>query len=268
VTIGDMRLECRLAKSVAFLAILSLLLTITLSGCGRKGGQPSYRLPSGKRYVKVPRGTQRPYKIKGRTYYPLPSAIGYEEVGYASWYGPGFHGRKTANGERYDMHAMTAAHKILPMNTLVRVKNLANGREVVVRINDRGPFVKNRIIDLSYAAAKKLGVIGPGVAKVRLTALSEVSSAASSEVYYVKRPLFNVGKFYIQVGAFSSRDNALRLRGRLLGRYRDVRVVKARVDGSLYYRVQIRAPRNLKEARGLEKRLEESGFPQAFLIAD
>ena len=248
-------------------ALLCLVLALFPAGCGKKA--PSrYGLPSGKKYVKVPRGTQRPYRINGRTYYPLPSAIGYEEVGYASWYGPGFHGRKTANGERYNMHAMTAAHKILPMNTLVRVKNLANGREVVVRINDRGPFVKNRIIDLSYAAARKLGVIGPGVAKVRLTALSEVSSASSSEVYYVKRPLFNVGNFYIQVGAFASRDNAYKLRKRLSMRYPSVRVVRASVDGSMFYRVQIKAPSALKEARVFEKQLEGSGFPGAFLIAD
>ncbi|MEA1867752.1 MAG: septal ring lytic transglycosylase RlpA family protein, partial [Thermodesulfobacteriota bacterium] len=102
--------------------------------------------------------TQRPYEVNGHVYYPLPFAKGFVEEGYASWYGKKFHGRPTASSEPYNMYAITAAHRTLPMNTYVRVLNLANGREVVVRINDRGPFAKKRIIDLSYGAAGKVGL--------------------------------------------------------------------------------------------------------------
>ncbi len=115
--------------------------------------------------------TQRPYVIEGRKYYPIPSAEGYEETGLASWYGDPFHGRKTANGETYDMHGVTAAHKTLPMNTMLLVKNLANGKTATVRINDRGPFVDGRIIDLSYTTARELGIYRRGTGKVQIVAL-------------------------------------------------------------------------------------------------
>jgi rare lipoprotein A len=112
----------------------------------------------------------KPYKISGKWYQPLPYARGYRERGLASWYGKKFHGRKTANGETYNMYGISAAHKTLPLGTYVTVKNLDNGKTLVVRINDRGPFVKGRIIDLSYGAAKKLGVVGPGTARVDVLA--------------------------------------------------------------------------------------------------
>ncbi len=118
--------------------------------------------------------TQRPYVIEGQKYYPIPSAEGYEETGFASWYGDPFHGRKTANGETYDMHGVTAAHKTLPMNTMLLVKNLVNGKTTTVRINDRGPFVDGRIIDLSYTTAKELGIYRRGTGKVQIVALCAV----------------------------------------------------------------------------------------------
>ena len=113
-------------------------------------------------------GNKNPYQIFGKTYVLLPSAKGYSEEGIASWYGRKFHGRKTANGEIYDMYKMTAAHTTLPIPTFVRVTNLDNGRQIVVRVNDRGPFHGGRIIDLSYAAAKKLGYDTKGTARVRV----------------------------------------------------------------------------------------------------
>jgi rare lipoprotein A len=115
--------------------------------------------------------TQRPYVIKGETYHPIPSAEGYEETGFASWYGDPFHGRKTANGETYDMYGVTAAHKTLPMNTMLLVKNMVNGKTTTVRVNDRGPFVDGRIIDLSYTTAQELGVVHHGTEKVQIIAL-------------------------------------------------------------------------------------------------
>lgn len=111
------------------------------------------------------------YRVRGKTYHVLKSSKNYTAVGNASWYGKRFQHKKTTGGERFNMHAMTAAHKTLPLNSRVEVTNLKNGRKVQVRINDRGPFVHNRIIDLSYAAAKKLGITGGGVALVRLKAV-------------------------------------------------------------------------------------------------
>lgn len=114
------------------------------------------------------RATMRPYTINGKTYYPTTVSVGDTASGTASWYGPDFHGKKTSNGETYNMNAMTAAHKTLPMNTMVRVTNLGNGAQTTVRINDRGPFVAGRIIDLSKAAATSIGMIGAGTARVKL----------------------------------------------------------------------------------------------------
>ena len=114
------------------------------------------------------RATMRPYTINGTTYYPTTVSVGDTASGIASWYGPDFHGKKTSNGETYNMNAMTAAHKTLPMNTMVRVTNLGNGAQTTVRINDRGPFVAGRIIDLSKAAATSIGMIGTGTARVKL----------------------------------------------------------------------------------------------------
>jgi rare lipoprotein A len=133
----------------------------------KKGGKKKQGKKKGK---KIP-ATQRPYVIEGQKYYPIPSADGYEETGLASWYGDPFHGRKTANGETYDMYGVTAAHKTLPMNTMLLVRNLVNGKTATVRINDRGPFVDGRIIDLSYTTAKELGIYRRGTGKVQIVAL-------------------------------------------------------------------------------------------------
>lgn len=152
----------------ACLAIALLLTIIGLNGCGAlvPGSQP------GPKYVPFtetgpPRPSGKSYKIKGRTYHTLATAAGYEETGEATWYGPGFHRRKTASGERYNMNALTAAHTSLPMDTVVEVTNLENGRKVNVRINDRGPFAKGRIIDLSRKAAKTIELDGKGRVKVK-----------------------------------------------------------------------------------------------------
>ena len=118
------------------------------------------------------RSTMKPYTVRGQVYYPIPAIEGEIFIGKASWYGPNFHGHKTSNGEIYNMHKRTAAHKTLPINTYVKVTNLKNGKVTVVRINDRGPFVSGRIIDLSYQAAKEIGLIKYGVVPVRLEVVS------------------------------------------------------------------------------------------------
>lgn len=126
-----------------------------------------YQAPS----IKVKRKIGKPYRINGVTYYPLQSSEGYRRKGIASWYGSDFHGKKTANGEIYNMYAMTAAHPTLPLPTWVRVTNLENGRNILVRVNDRGPFLRGRLIDLSYTAASKLGMAEQGTAPVLVEAL-------------------------------------------------------------------------------------------------
>lgn len=129
----------------------------------------------------------KPYTVAGVTYYPLESAKGFTEEGTASWYGPDFHGKNTANGEEYNQEGYTAAHKTLPFNTMVRVENMANGKSVVVRVNDRGPFKSERIIDLSHRAALDLGLTGSGTAKVRLAVAGAGGSrAASGEWHHSK----------------------------------------------------------------------------------
>ncbi len=210
-------------------------------------------------------GWLKPYKVNGKVYYPLPSAQGYTEVCYASWYGPGFHGKLAASGEVYNMYDYTAAHRILPMGTYVLVKNLENGKEVVVRINDRGPFVKGRCIDLSYAAAKALGMIGKGVVKVRLIALGE-GKKVKNYIVYNRLPNIRYNEFYLQVGAFKIYKNALSLKLKLERSFPKVRIEPYRKDGELFYRVQIYLSNDLKKAYAMAERLKTL-FPQGFLVA-
>ncbi|MDP2763340.1 MAG: septal ring lytic transglycosylase RlpA family protein, partial [Brevundimonas sp.] len=142
-----------------------LLLVAACAGGPRAGGEGG-RIPIVTDPAPIVSGTMRPYQIRGRWYRPAEQP-GYDETGLASWYGAQFNGRPTATGERFDMHALTAAHKTLPLPGLVEVTNLANGRRIVVRVNDRGPFVDNRIIDLSRGSAEALGLLSAGVGEVR-----------------------------------------------------------------------------------------------------
>jgi len=205
------------------------------------------------------RGTYRPYKVKGVTYYPLQSAKGFHEEGLASWYGPGFHGCKTSSGEIYDQYKPTCAHKLLPMHTMVRVTNLRNGRSVVLRVNDRGPFVSGRIVDLSLYGAKTLGVYARGTAPVRLEVVGNVPGA---------RPDGELpGPFFVQVGAFVQRENATRLLPHLVaGGYRDSRIVDRMIDGTLYWRVLAGTFPSLASAEAARARLDRI-YHGAFVIA-
>ena len=240
-----------------------LVLGAFLSGCASKPPGHHVSIPPG--FSSLP-PTQRPYKVDGHTYYPLPSARGFVQVGYASWYGRRFHGRPTANGERYDMHAFTAAHRTLPMDTWVLVQNLENGRQVVARINDRGPFVKRRIIDLSYAAARRIGLVGPGTAKVRVIALAE-GRLSGGQVHFTRYPALKRGTFYVQVGAFRDPANAYALKQRLERTYGRVHVYRCALKGRTFYRVQLFASHDYDDAKALEARMERSGFPGAFVVA-
>lgn len=155
--------------------------------------------------------TMRAYTVKGKKYYPKYVKIGDTQSGIASWYGPGFHGKKTSNGEVFNTNTLTAAHKTFPMNTMVRVDNLENSRSVIVRINDRGPFVDNRIIDLSNLAAHKLNMTKKGTARVRLTVVGVNSTVANANInknINVINDIANTGEYMLQLGAFSTFTNA------------------------------------------------------------
>ena len=174
--------------------------------------------------------------------------MGSYERGVASWYGPGFNGRRTANGERYNMYELTAAHPSLPFDTVVEVKNLRNARAVNVRINDRGPFAKRRIIDLSYAAARSIGVFGPGTAEVELRIVDE-------------RALYR--RFTVQVGAFAESDRAVVLHGEMMKVYPEAFVHS---DGT-WHRVQVGLFENRDNAESLRRELAAMGITSVVVVA-
>lgn len=255
--------------------IAGCLFVFILSGCAPKiidrmptikpATRPTKRLPA---RAKIP-GTQKPYKIQGKTYYPIPSAYGYNKVGIASWYGKKFHGRKTSNGETYNMYANTAAHKTLPMNTELMVENLANGRKIFVRVNDRGPFVKGRILDLSYTAAKKLDMLKHGTTKIRITALAEAVTEVRNNKrveHFLPYEDLNAGEFYVQIGSFTNKANAYRLKGKLVAQGKKMAIKTYKDNDTTFYRVQVRAGRTISDANIVEKKLERY-YPGAFVIA-
>jgi rare lipoprotein A len=181
-------------------------------------------------------GNPDSYVVYGTRYYTRASAEGYVERGIASWYGTKFHGRRTSSGEPYDMYAMTAAHKTLPLPSYVRVTNLKDGRSAVLRVNDRGPFHANRIIDLSYAAAKRLGIAARGTGLVEVRALDPEAPPAPPQ----GPPVAAHSDLFIQVGAFSSLENAHRLRDELRSHgFSKLKVERAPARGQTLYRVRI-----------------------------
>lgn len=249
-------------NSVALRLLSLTLLLLLMTGCG--GVVTITPGPSGR---KIP-ATQKPYTIKGKTYYPIPSARGYRERGIASWYGRKFHGRKTASGETYNMHAKTAAHKTLPMHTVLLVRNLENGRETVVKVNDRGPFIRGRIIDLSYTAALEIGLDQSGIARAEIIALGEATGATPRKApVRLKYPDFFTGKYYIQVGSFLEQANAERLARQFMAAGTKAVIQPYVTSGYTYYRVQVYAGNSLRLAMTLEEELLKSGFSGAFLFA-
>ena len=216
-------------------------------------------------------GYPKPYKALGQWYQPLPHARGYQERGVASWYGEDFHGRKTSSGETYDMFGLTAAHKTLPLGTHVRIDNLANGKSIEVRINDRGPFVRGRVIDLSFGAAKQIGLVGPGTAPVEVTALGVVASpgtpTAGGQPSFIPLDYYS-GNFTFQVGAFRDRHNAQRLHRELAQTYTNAHVVTFDSPRGMFYRVRVGRCTSLEEAIAYEQLLMEKGFKDAFAVAE
>ena len=186
-------------------------------------------------------GNPGKYAINGKTYYVMDSAQGFRQKGIASWYGNKFHGRRTSSGELYNMYAMTAAHKTLPIPVFVEVTNIDNGRKTIVKVNDRGPFHTGRIIDLSYAAATKLGVAQTGTANVTIRVInSETDKKQAGEGMFVNSPVSEGAKLYVQVAAFGTEDNALQHLGKLQGEgFNDVRLHIESKNGKAVYRVRI-----------------------------
>jgi len=233
-----------------------LIAALFLSACG--GKKPPTTPAGGKT-----KASQKPYTVMGKRYEPLKSHVGFSQEGVASWYGKDFHGKKTSNGEIYDMHAMTAAHKTLPLGVFVRVRNRETGQEAIVRVNDRGPFVKNRIIDLSYTAAKKLGVDQKGTAPVRIEALGYKASGDG----YNAPETYDSGSYSVQVGAFQYQENARRLADELRKQHGYAEVQSAMVNGERFYRVQAGKFSSLHEAEEAEERFADQGYPGSFVVS-
>jgi len=227
--------------------------------------QPDPQPSKGKRPA-----TQRPYKIKGIEYKPIASARGFVQTGIASWYGRKFHGRKTSNGETYNMYGMTAAHKTLPMNTWVSVHNLENNRKIKVRINDRGPFVHGRIIDLSYTGANRIGIIRAGTGKVKVTALGRATSYSkkTKDPIAFKPVDYWKGNFTVQVGAFKVKDNARKYRYKLSKNYQNAHITTFADDRGIFYRVRIGRFTNLKDAIRFSEKIVTQDFDYAFAVAE
>lgn len=272
----------RIRRSTAAGAFLALLL---LGGCfaprdpgfGRGDGAPARppdvtRIPDA-----VPRAEARSksgnppfYEVRGQRYYVMNDAAGYRESGIASWYGTKFHGRRTSSGEPYDMYAMTAAHKTLPLPSYVRVTHRENGRSIVVRVNDRGPFIGDRVIDLSYAAAVRLGMHQAGTAPVDVEIITPYEALAQQDETRIAGGTAPPPEpSWLQVGAFSSEANAARLQARLVGSGIDGVVLSPEQRArQRIYRVRIGPLTALDEIERTLERVRALGIRDAHLSTD
>ena len=282
-----MRRRHQLNFRLALLLLFGFSLAL-LSGCGTRvaverdgpGSRDVSQVPDA-----VPRveplsrgGNPESYVVFGKRYYPMKSSLGYVERGIASWYGSKFHGRNTSNGEVYDMYRMTAAHKTLPLPTFVEVTNLENGRQVVLRVNDRGPFHSNRIIDLSYAAASRIGMLGKGTALVEVRAIdprapqprvAQTTPTRPQPARPPQRPTTNqvarAPRIFLQAGAFNSSFNAERLRSRLEnGLSRSVRIA---ASGTVH-RVQVGPLASVEVADRVAAELAGFGVAEPLVVID
>ncbi len=282
-------------RSRAAIGVIALA-TLSLAACS---GQVRDSAPSGSASIPdlpgdaVPRPEPRSrygngpvYEVFDKTYRVMDSGSGYKERGVASWYGKKFHGRLTSNREPYDMYAMTAAHKTLPLPTYVRVRNLRNNRSIIVRVNDRGPFVHNRIIDLSYAAALKLDMVRDGTSLVEVTAISFDDPPGDRPVRVVEpaqppapKPapapdpettpeIQKYSEIFVQVGAFGDRANAERRRSALLsGGIGGTFIFADEAATPPMYRVRIGPIDGVNDYDALVRKLEALGISNPYLVA-
>jgi rare lipoprotein A len=267
-----------------FVTILLALLITACSGLQKKGGYYKDDGPPKQASVDiagindaVPRAESLsdygndPYVVYGKVYYPVTDANGFKQRGIASWYGKKFHGRRTSSGEPYDMYAMTAAHKTLPLPSYVRVQNLKNGRSVVVRVNDRGPFIDNRVIDLSFSAATKLGIVGVGTGMVEIAAVGTATTespdpapAATDQTDKAATP-----QLYLQLGAFTSRENATNLQSRLRAAQFGPIFITSEFQGDVsLFRVRVGPLASVAESDRLVQRAMAYGIADAHVIIE
>ncbi|MBF0628417.1 MAG: septal ring lytic transglycosylase RlpA family protein [Magnetococcales bacterium] len=247
-----------------------LLLLLFVAACARIPEKPESAPSAPSKSSVAKRGTSRPYEVFGKIYYPLTEeeAAGYSEEGMASWYGREFHDRPTANGERFDMNKVSAAHTVLPLPMLVRVTNLDNGRFLDVRVNDRGPFVDNRLIDLSYAAAVELGYANRGLARVRVQALSMQAKADTDQMY---RPRTGTPPSPLPTPGSARKDLGLESRESKTGKDRQDTPWKETSSGAtggatgggsgLHY-LQVGSFGRYENAQAVERRLQKIGKPK------
>ena len=280
-----MNLNLRYALNLALIAGI-----FTLSGCATDrlnlGDYSQRNIYSAKgSYYKV----GKPYKIRGQWYYPEED-YDYKEVGIASWYGEDFHAKYTANGEVYDMNTLTAAHRTLPLPSIVKVTNLENGRSLVLRVNDRGPFAKNRIIDISKRGAQLLGFQNKGVTKVRVEIMEEESKELKQAILNkretkmaleattnptIQKQTFtpttiSTAKsegYFVQAGAFTSKDVADNLTEKL-NRFGNISTSPADINGNRFYRVRVGPYDNESDALSTLAQIENFGVAGAAVIKD
>lgn len=215
--------------------------------------------------------TMRPYTVFGKRYYPTKVRVGETFKGVASWYGPDFNGKATSSGEIYDMHALTAAHKTLPMNTIVRVTNLENGRSVNVRVNDRGPFVGSRVIDLSNKAAHEIDMVKKGTARVRLEILGfkakgSQNIASRKELRDGPQEMVSNNSYALQIGSFSKIDGALITQAKYDG-YRGYHTIikDSEYNNKRVFRVWISGFKSEEEARDFKA---DTAFESSFIVGE
>ena len=256
----------RLTSPILLIVILGVSTLIT--GCGPEPkGAKATKYTSAARH----RATMRSYKVLGKRYNPTYVEVGQVMNGVSSWYGPNFHGKQTSNGEVYNMHARTAAHKTWPMDTMVKVKNLQNGKSTIVRINDRGPFVRGRVIDCSYTAGKEIGLDRMGIAKVSLEVVGfagkvESDAAIARQKREHTQQRIVLSNFGVQVGAFRLHEGAKVYQRKYSALYRRYNTIIRRfndIDGAPLYRVWLMGYRSEDEARDFKAHHDLAG---AFIV--
>lgn len=268
----------RFLKAALILGLMSLLAACASAGARDGGFTAGARLPVVTDPAPIVSGTMRPYQIRGQWYRPAEDPT-YDVVGMASWYGDQFNGRPTSTGEIFDMHALTAAHKTLPLPGLVEVTNLANGRSVVLRVNDRGPFVDDRIIDLSRGAAEELDLLSRGVGQVRVRYLGRAprqgggmrlqTASASAPVRLEAAapepaPAFSGTAYWVQAGAYANRRTAQRIAGRLGD---SATVDEVRTSQGRLYRVLVGPWNDANAAERARQAVLARGVDDALLIS-
>jgi rare lipoprotein A len=240
-------------SSLPFIIVFWILMSVG-SGCTSR---PVHPYPDPETHATS--GSVLPYRVDGRVYYPLNNSSGFVQQGIASWYGRDFHGKATSNGEVYNMNALTAAHKTLPFNSVVLVTHRTSGKSVTVRINDRGPFVGDRIIDLSYGAANKLGITGTGTAPVSLKVIRGATASPPQNAAGVsaKRAIYSV-----QVGVFEDLDNARKISHQ----FNNGRIYTVKQSNRKLYKVLVGKYSNYEKALEPMDQMRNQGFEKAFIV--